>query len=181
VVADAGYSNGEQAERCEQQGIQPHAPANRAINNQGDGTLFDRKLFVYNEKTDTFSCPAEQTLRRKQLAKKDNLVLYAADVGVCDHCQLKKRCTTASRRWISRHLHEGALLRMNARATAEIMRLRRCTVERPFSTLKHLIFGNARFLLRGLAGAQVEISLATMAYNLKTMINILGGETLAIP
>src|SRR6202050_1312014 len=38
VVADAGYSNGEQAERCEQQGIVPHVPANRAINNQGDGS-----------------------------------------------------------------------------------------------------------------------------------------------
>lgn len=35
VVADAGYSNGEQAGRCEQQGIVPHVPANRAINNQG--------------------------------------------------------------------------------------------------------------------------------------------------
>jgi hypothetical protein len=62
-VADAGYSNGEQAERCEEQGIVPHAPANRSINNQGDGTLFDRSLFIYDEKTDTFRCPANQTLR----------------------------------------------------------------------------------------------------------------------
>jgi Transposase DDE domain len=46
VVADAGYSNGEQAERCEAQGIVPHAPTNRAINHQGDGTLYDRRLFV---------------------------------------------------------------------------------------------------------------------------------------
>jgi hypothetical protein len=46
VVADAGYSNGEQAEQCEQQGILPHVPANRAINNQGDGSLFDRSLFT---------------------------------------------------------------------------------------------------------------------------------------
>jgi hypothetical protein len=41
----------------------PHAPANRSINNQGDGTLFDRSLFIYDEKTDTFRCPANQTLR----------------------------------------------------------------------------------------------------------------------
>ena len=59
------------------------------------------------------------------------------------------------------------------------MRLRRCTVERPFSVLKHIIFGNARFLLRGLTGAQTEISLATMAYNLKTMLNLLGAAALA--
>src|SRR6202041_1337199 len=41
VVADAGYSNGEQAEACEAKGILPHVPANRGVNNQGDGKLFD--------------------------------------------------------------------------------------------------------------------------------------------
>src|SRR3989441_8659011 len=35
VIADAGYSNGEQAEQCEAQGVMPHVPANRSINNQG--------------------------------------------------------------------------------------------------------------------------------------------------
>ena len=55
------------------------------------------------------------------------------------------------------------------------MRLRRCTVERPFSTLKYCIFGHPRFLLRGLRGAHTEISLAVMAYNLKRMVNTLGG------
>jgi transposase len=174
VVADAGYSNGEQAEQCEQQGIVPHVPANRAINNKGDGTLFDRSLFIYDEKTDTFRCPANQTLHRKQLSKKDRCVMYAAVITVCDKCPLKRRCTSTSRRWITRHLHEGALQRMNARATKLAMRLRRCTVERPFAVLKYVIFGHPRFLLRGLAGAQTEISLATLAYNLKTMIHAMG-------
>jgi len=47
VVADAGYSNGEQAEACEAKGILPHVPANRGVNNQGDGKLFDRSAFLY--------------------------------------------------------------------------------------------------------------------------------------
>jgi len=58
------------------------------------------------------------------------------------------------------------------------MRLRRCSVECPFALLKWVIFGYPRFLLRGLAGAQVETSLATMAYNLKTMIAVLGSSRL---
>ena len=37
---------------------------------------------------------------------------------------------------------------------------------------------SARFLLRGMRGAQTEISLAVIAYNLKRMINVLGGGTL---
>jgi hypothetical protein len=45
VEADAGYSNGAQAEACEAKGILPHVPANRAISNQGDGSLQDLAKF----------------------------------------------------------------------------------------------------------------------------------------
>ena len=76
---------------------------------------------------------------------------------------------------MQRHLHDGALQRMQQRATPEAMRLRRSTVEHPFATLKYRIFGHPRFLLRGRGGAQTEISLATIAYNLKRMMNAIGG------
>jgi transposase len=178
VVADAGYSNGEQVERCEQQGILPHVPANRAINNKGDGTLFDRSQFLYDEKTDTFQCPAGQTLVRIQLSRKDHCVMYAASSEICGACSMKARCTTASRRWTTRHLHDDALKRMQQRVTPALMRLRRSTVEHPFATLKYRIFGHPRFLLRGVGGAQTEISLATMVYNLKRMMNVLGSRKL---
>src|SRR6266851_2645583 len=175
VIADAGYSNGEQAEACEGKGILPHVPSNRAINNQGDGTFFDRTVFQYQEQSDTFVCPAGQTLTRKQLARKDRAVIYAAQPEVCGACALKGRCTARSRRFVTRHLHEAALQRMDQRATPEVMRLRRSTVEHPFATLKYRIFGHPRFLLRGRSGAQTEMSLAVMAYNFKRMFNILGG------
>jgi transposase len=178
VVADAGYSNGEQAEACEAQGIMPHVPANRAINNQGNGTLFDRTEFIYDEKTDTFRCPAQQTLTRKQLQRHKKRVIYVAAAQTCGVCPLKDRCTNAPQRFLHRHLHDGALQRMQQRATPEAMRLRRSTVEHPFGTLKYRIFGHPRFLLRGLTGAQAEMSLATMAYNLKRMLNVLGANRL---
>jgi len=179
VIADAGYSNGEQAEACEAKGILPHVPANRAVNNQGDGTLFDRTKFTYQAESDTFLCPAGQTLARKQLVRKDRSVYYMGQPEVCGGCALKSRCTTSSQRLVSRHLHEEALQRMQQRATPEAMRLRRSTVEHPFANLKYRIFGHPRFLLRGLRGAQTEISLAVVAYNLKRMRNILGGHQLA--
>lgn len=179
VIADAGYSNGEQAEACEAKGILPHVPANRAVNNQGDGTLFDRTKFTYQAESDTFLCPAGQTLARKQLVRKDRSVYYMGQPEVCGSCALKSRCTTSSQRLVSRHLHEEALQRMQQRATPEAMRLRRSTVEHPFANLKYRIFGHPRFLLRGLRGAQTEISLAVTAYNLKRMRNILGGYQLA--
>ena len=178
VVADAGYSNGEQAAGCEAQGIEPHVPANRAVNNQGDGTLFDRREFHYDEASDTMRCPAGQSLRRQQVQSARRQVVYAGEAVVCGACPLRARCTTAARRVVKRHLYEGALQRMQQRATAEAMLLRRCVVERVFAELKYRIFGHPRFLLRGRGGAQTEISLATLAYNLKRMLRVLGGVSL---
>jgi transposase len=176
VMADGGYSNGEQSETCEAKGIVPYVPPKRTVNNHGGGKLFDRTEFVYDETSDTFRCPAGQTLWRKQFSKKDRAVLYTTRQKVCGSCALKARCTLGPRRHVSRNLHEDALQRMQQRTTAEVMRLRGSTVEHPFATIKYRIFGYPRFLLRGICGAQTEISLATMVYNLKRMLNVLGGS-----
>ena len=180
VVADGGYSNGRQAQACEERGIVPCVPANRAVNNQGDGRLFDRSQFHYEEKTDTFRCPGGHTLKRHQLQRHKTRVVYAGDPAVCGACALKSRCTNSPRRFVNVHLHEGALQRMQQHATSEMMRLRRSIVEHPFASLKYRIFGNPRFLLRGLRGAQSEISLAAMVYNLKRMLNVLGANRLRV-
>ncbi len=179
VVADTGYSNGAQAAACEAHGIVVHAPAQRGVNNRGDGTLFERKQFRYDATSDTFRCPGEQTLVRMRIDENKQSTIYAAPRKSCAHCGLKNRCTTAPQRSIYLHLHEAALVRMNERATPAVMRLRRSIVEHPFATLKHRIFGHPRFLLRGVAGAMIEIGLGTMAYNLKRMMNVLGGAKLA--
>ncbi len=152
----------------------------RAVNNRGDGTLWDRSEFHYDEPTDTFCCPGKQTLTRKQVSRKDCAVVYAASPQVCGACALKHRCTSSSRRLVQRHLYEGALQRMRQRATPAMMRLRRSTVGHPFASLKYHIFGHPRFLLRGLKGAQTEISLSATVYNLKRMLRVLGGTRLRV-
>jgi transposase len=179
VVADAGYSNGAQAEACEARGIVPHVPAQRSVNSQGKGKLFDRSQFVHDPGSDTLLCPAGQRLERKAVREDKNAIVYAAPAAVCGGCALKGDCTTARQRTVFVHLHDGALKRMQERATPAVMSLRRCTVEHPFGTLKYRIFGHPRLLLRGVAGARIEIALGIMAYNLKRMINVLGGRKMA--
>jgi transposase len=179
VVADAGYSNGAQAEACEAKGIVAHVPAQRGVNNKGDGTLFDRTQFHYDPASDTFLCPAGERLTRKGLQKDRHRARYIAPGAACGGCALKSRCTPSPQRYVYIDLHDAALERMKQRATAAVMRLRRSTVEHPFATLKYRIFGHPRFLLRGVAGARTEISLGVMVYNLKRMTNVLGGAKLA--
>lgn len=178
ILADAGYSNGEQASRCEASGLVPHVPANRGVNNQGDGNLFDRSRFVYQPESDTYLCPAGKTMNRKQLHRKEHAVFYQASAADCGSCALKTRCTKSAQRTVGRHLQEDALNRMHRRATPELMRLRRSTVEHPFATLKYRIFGHPRLILRGLSGAKTEIAIAVMAYNFKRILNLLGASRL---
>ena len=175
VIADAGYSNGEQAARCESQGILPHIPAKRGVNTRGS-QLFDRSAFRYEEQSNTMLCPAGHRLRSD--GRSGRALAYVGRSEVCGACPLKLQCTTSRRRVVHRHVNEGALERMQQRATPAAMALRRCTVEYPFAILKYRIFGHPRFLVRGLEGARCEIALAVMVYNLKRMVKLLGGAAL---
>lgn len=169
VLADAGYSNGEQAQACEAAGIEPCVPPQRAVNGKG---LFGREAFTYDADDNSFICPAGQRLRLKQRSKADKLDKYMA--RDCRQCPLKPRCTTSSRRTVSRSWHEDPLQRMERRIAADpdLMRRRRCTAEHPFGTFKA---GDAgRFLTRGLDKVRTEFSLSVLAYNFRRVLALLG-------
>jgi len=174
VVADAGYSNGEHLAGCEAAGITPYVRVARAVNTQGDGTLFDRRLFHYDEATDTFRCPAGARLIRKQQNRTERNVIYA---GVaCGACPLKSQCTTAAQRYVSRHLDEASFARVEQRLAREphIMQRRKAIVEHPFANLKRWIFGDGRYLVRGLHKVRTETALAVLTYNVRRVMNVLG-------
>jgi len=177
VVADAGYSSGTAAAACEANSITACVPTNRSIHSQGDGTLFGRSAFIYRREADTYICPAGHVLVRKQVMHRSRLILYAA--RDCASCPLKPRCTTAERRFVSRHFHEDALERMNARFQADptLVRQRRCASEHPFGTIKRMTAGG-RFLTRGLHKVSGEAALSVLAYNFIRVINLVGAATL---
>lgn len=174
VVADAGYSNGQQAKQCEEAGITPYVPVQRTANNQGEGTYFDRSAFTYDAHSDSYRCPAGEVLRRKTINTADRLVFYATQA--CGGCALKSQCTGAKQRLVSRHFEEEALERMGERLRQypRAMALRRESAEHPFANLKCAILGNGRFLLRGLSGAGAEMALEVLAYNFRRALNLLG-------
>ncbi len=176
VVADAGYANGEHIAALDAQGITSYVAGNRSVNHQGDASLYQRSAFVYDQINDSFTCPAGNALKRKQLSRKDKMVIYAAQPGDCAVCERKAQCTTARQRFVSRHLYDEALQANASRLAAQpwMMALRRQTVEHPFASIKHLILGNARLLMRHTSGARAEFSLAVMAYNLKRAFNMKG-------
>ena len=169
VLADSGFSNGEHAAQCEAAGIVPVVPPQRAVNTHGD--YFDRTHFTYDAATDSFTCPAGQTLTLKQRSAADRLNKYMA--RDCRQCPLRAQCTKSRRRTVSRHWYEPELERMAQRtADPEPMRRRRCTAEHPFGTLKRLTGG--RFLTKRLKNVRTEAALEVLAYNFRRMISLLG-------
>ena len=179
VVADAGYSNGAQAAACEARGIVPHVPAQRGVNNRGDGTLFDRNQFRYDAASDTFRCPGRANAAPHASGQKTNMsTVYAAPRTCCGNCALKSRCTTAPQRYVYLHLHEAALAahertRHSSRDAAQTMHGRASLRGLEIPHLRPSALPAAR---RG--RSQIEIGLGTMVYNLKRMINVLGGAKL---
>jgi transposase len=179
VVADAGYSSAAQFVACEEAAITPYVPLNRAPLRSGP-RFYGVDQFSYEAEADRYHCPAGKVLALKQIQRTQLGRIYAARAEDCSICRLKHRCTGAERRFIQRHWHESAFERMTKRLAdaPSIMRQRRSLAEHPFAQLKLGVFGDGRFLLRGLRGARTEMAIAVVVRNLKRVMNILGNRRL---
>ena len=172
AVADAGYSNGEHGQRCEDDGITAIVPRAETVNPEGK-QYFSRDRFIYDAASDIWQCPAGETLTCREVSHTEQKKKYWSNA--CTGCALKPQCTQAAKRLIVRHFHEDAREAMHQRAMSDPvwMEHRRELVEHPYGTMKWLM-GYPRFLVRGLKKAKAELALTVMSYNLKRVINILG-------
>lgn len=171
VVADTGYMNGEQAQECEAQGIEPLVPMQQP-SHTSDGALFAKTRFVYDPQSDTYRCPAGALLARYLRSKQKQVDYYTTPR--CGQCALKSQCTTSKQRSISRSWYADAAERAaeRARSHAQLMRLRSASVEHPFGNLKAMLGGG--FSVRTLVKVKGEMALAVLTYNLKRTLNIMG-------
>jgi transposase len=168
VLADAGYSNGEQLAACDAEGITVTLPNHRSINDLSDG--YPKNAFTYEADQDCYICPAGERLKHKTVNRKEKRHLYTRES--CHACALKPKCTKAKKRWVSRHFHEDAFERCEARLQQNptLMRQRMAIAERPFAILKQ-IMGFRRFLCWGIESARSEMGLGVLSYNIKRTTN----------
>jgi Transposase DDE domain len=147
-----------------------------------DGT-FSRGEFVYDSKTDAYTCPAGKLLKRRQrrhdnrpdIVPADGSFRYRASKADCDACALKPRCCpTVEARKVPRSIREDA--RNIARGLTKkdewlISRRERKKVEMLFAHLKRILRLD-RLRLRGPCGARDEFHLAA-AQNLRKLAKII--------
>lgn len=171
VVADKGYHAADQLEACEQAGIETFVPAQGTTTGRGkDGqSIFPKEQFSYQAATDTYLCPAGQSLKYR--SQREEWIVYD-NVSACQHCPLKAQCTTGTHRTVARRVNQAVVDRALERVQArpDIVALRKTIVEHVFGSLRN--WHHDRFLLRGLEKVRAEFSLSALVYNLRRVINL---------
>lgn len=181
AVADTGYHEAQQLEKCEQAGIVTYVPASEGTSGQApDGRkVYPKTDFTYDAAQDLYRCPAGQRLVFGYAAAdrgKDRRYYY--NITGCGPCAQREECTSASYRKISRLENEAVVERQAARVAAQpaVVAERKTIVEHVFGTLR--LWGHDEFLCRGLEMVRAEFSLSALSYNLRRALNVLGAEKL---
>lgn len=176
AVADRGYMNGEQSQRCEEQGITPVVPLH-AVTQTHAPDCYPKSMFRYDATSDRYCCPVGELLHRYKHDRHKRIDYYWT--AACERCPNKASCTTVKRRTITRSWFAAAAERAGERARQrpELMRLRSATAEHPFGNLKAMMPGG--FSVRTLPKVRGEMALAVLTYNLKRTANILGSIRLS--
>jgi hypothetical protein len=179
-VADCGYSNVEEMEKLGAQGINVVVPSMRQVAGENKTPEpFSKHHFHYDTQTDSYQCPAKQTLcfiRHNKLKK--SRVYQISDKTVCRACIHFGKCTSSNQgRQIYRYDNEGLVEKWEARyqepAAQEIYKKRQAKVELPFGHIKRNLKFDY-FLLRGKEGAGAEIGIAATCFNFARMMTLLG-------
>jgi transposase len=175
AVADSKYGSIENYLVCRDRNIKPHFISLEEAQ-KGTGTkkgIFPKEAFTYNRETDTFTCPAGETLKRRKFFKKRQHYEYIASKGTCNSCQLKAQCTKAkSGRTLKRHIRQDDLDSMlrqahSPQAKKDII-TRQHLMERTFAQATR--FGYQRARWRGLWRVQIQEYLTAAIQNIKILI-----------
>lgn len=190
VTADMGFFNADSIKECLDNAVTPYVPE-PSWNGRGrvkkagvPAPEFYEDRFIYGRTTNSYTCPAGQTLTFQFWNNNWHGKRYAIyQTEACFSCPyFMTKCTKnklgrAIRRWE----HEELLEEMRARRmTADGLvkvRTRKELCEHPFGTMKRA-FNQGYLLLKGLRKVGGEMGFTMLAYNMRRAINILGVRAL---
>lgn len=168
LLADTGYSSGENYAFLENQGLTSYIPPHGTYKGGPEG-------FIYDQKADKFICPQGKDIpfvkyfldSRTKTKKKE----YRARKPVCKGCPLRSKCLKKSQeKRITLTAFRAEYERNNARVKSKrgkyMKKKRSSTVEPVFGTLTQYL-GMRKVNTRGIEQANKVMHLAAIAYNLK--------------
>lgn len=188
VLADCGFSEGDQLYECSKAGLNTFVPAKPAPYEKSKGE-YAKSNFIYDEHEDVYLCPNNKKLqtngkwytRKSKGRKSKRFQEYIMRNNGCVGCPFRAKCQTAKsieinkQKNIKRYEHEEYKIESDKRAKAnkEYYKKRKAIVEHPFGTFKRSM-NFTYFLLKGLEKVNAEFKLVCSCYNIKRLINIKG-------
>jgi len=176
-LADKGYFDGADLTNLEELGIDavvacPDRPANQAI-----GDEFQTECFVYDERTDSYTCPVGKKLTSRSKDTTENKSYHNSKA--CRNCGHKDLCVpgNSNKRVLRRRPYSDVLdrARKKCEENRELYKLRQQIVEHVFGTIKRTM-DSGYLLLRSRRKAEAEMALVFTGYNLKRAHAALGFE-----
>ena len=169
LLADAGYSNGENYRYFENNNIVSYIPAH----GQYEGT---RKGFTYEPEQDRWRCRQGKYVNFKRIKYQKNHPEkhYRTTRADCKGCPLASDCIGRShekhiRITVYKEEYDRALLRAKSRKGQYYKTLRHSTVEPVFGSLINFT-GMRKINTRGIESANKVMLMAAIAYNLKKLL-----------
>ncbi len=169
VLADAGYSNGENYKYLEGQNITGYIP----LHGQYEGT---REGFTYEPEHDRWRCSQGKyaTMRTIKYQKNHPEKHYLTRRSDCKGCPIASKCIGKShekrlRITFYKEYYDRALERAKTRKAKYYKTLRQSTVEPVFGTLINFM-GMRKINTRGIESANKVMLMAAMAYNLRKIL-----------
>jgi hypothetical protein len=171
VVADAGYSSGENYQYLENKGITPYIPIHGQF-------AVEREGFTYDEQKDAFICSQGKVLpfgryfvdREYHLRK-----TYRASRRDCNQCPIREACLgkVAKEKKFDvtyfYHYYQRAYQRQISSKGQYYKKLRQSKVEPVLGTLINFL-GMRRLNARGKSAAHKVMLLSALSYNLKKLL-----------
>jgi transposase len=177
ACADSGFSDIDELEKVDNEGIKVVVPSTRQASDKERGQ-FDKSNFKYDSASDSYMCPEGKILRYHRTNIQKEQKEYWADGGTCKKCPHFGLCTNCSRgRKVTRMLKEELCEKLERQYeqpdSQAIYNLRKQKVELPFGHIKHNLHVSG-FLLCGLSGVRAEMSILSSCFNIARMISIIG-------
>lgn len=176
VCADAGYDSSEIHKDMLDRGVQTYIPEKAPVH--GEIEVFGTNDFVYEEESDSLTCPNGCRLVFTTYRKETGNKRYKSTAKQCDKCPLKAKCISgaAKHKEVERAYHKAATEKQHEANGSpkymSAMRLRKIWCEGNFAHQKanHNL---ARLRKRGLGNAHEHCLLSATALNLKRMVKLL--------
>ena len=184
ALYDKGYHTGSEFKIAEQLGIWTLVAIpgiGRA--SQAPDPAYNAEHFIYNSKTDTYTCPEGNTLTSNQtLYSARNYQFKQYKTNACKLCPARAKCTNAKANGkIIQRTEFASCIENNARRIARSQQLykrRQAIVEHPFGTIKRQWGFDHILTKKGMDRASSDAGLIFTAYNLRRIFNIMGFNAL---